>query len=978
MNKKTLETLVACALAVFAVRADEAVAPPYEMVESGRTADAGPALLPLTDACGLTVEADGAEGRVDGATDRVLFGGGVLRLAYRATASNGVVRIRTTEPRPVAPGVDTVTLWIWGHVAPGYVRTKPDDVPVDISADFLDARGEPFSVPMGNTRFANWYMLHKRLDPDKIARVRDGGSFVGFTVSGFRNFGESYSIDLTSLRVFHESFGPVAVKPRPKRGYMNFPDADAGFNTGTGKLPFPNSELTVTPPVSKRPQVEFRLPGRAANWDDFAFRFKGGEWQNFAVGGGVYFRGRAFDGEAVASQPDINICGVPQTCNRPARPMVRPKVEKGSFRKTADGAVFTGAFYDGETFLGDGEIRFKVAGQSVLVDIWVRGGNVEEVHFGRWRAPGRVDYIKVPYYTYRRGRPQDCPNVLMADLNGSSVFFAAAMDWTQSAASVPYCFLKRDDGTVAANGATTYGIRTDGTRGECRERFVWSVSDVFEEVLPSIPNPPSPHRAIAGSHVWRAFGAVNRKTDPVGFRRQVRRGMRHLCVTDHEAMWRDAQESFTFRTNAAPAKGGDIAQYAYTRIMRDELGIVYGPYNTFLDISTVSEFWHPDRVMRTSGNQLLRGWQRCYVPKAAYACEMNDILTPVVQRKFDFNCAYCDQHTLFTPWTRIDYDARVPGAGTFAATYYAYGELLLNQRKYYGGPVFSEGGAHFIYAGLLDGNYAQEYTPEYRFPGSPWLVDFDLRRIHPLECDVGMPGLDSFYGTLKPSDRDYALDYWLAATLAFGHVGLLPNHTFTPDDARIYFMTQAIAAKYCTASVRRISYVDADGRLLDTSAALRAGAVARSQLVVEYDDGTVVAANGSFGTAAADMAVEFGGRRMTLPSGGFYARSGDGKAVVWCGLLNGVRTRRAKSEEYEYFADPAHEVWRMKEPGGSEELFLGPRTAEAELPYAAATAVGLDEDRKEKGPVPFTVENGRTRIGRFPAGVVSARIRRTE
>ncbi len=43
--------------------------------------------------------------------------------------------------------------------------------------------------------------------------------------------------------------------------------------------------------------------------------------------------------------------------------------------------------------------------------------------------------------------------------------------------------------------------------------------------------------------------------------------------------------------------------------------------------------------------------------------------------------AYCDVHTAVAPWDRVDYDRRVPGAGTFAATFYSYGEIMLHQKN---------------------------------------------------------------------------------------------------------------------------------------------------------------------------------------------------------------------------------------------------------------------------------------------------------
>ena len=157
--------------------------------------------------------------------------------------------------------------------------------------------------------------------------------------------------------------------------------------------------------------------------------------------------------------------------------------------------------------------------------------------------------------------------------------------------------------------------------------------------------------------------------------------MTQVIVTDHETGWRDGGESFTFRTRAAPGKGGDQGQYDYARVMQDKLGFVYGPYNNYTDFAPVNEFWSFDLISRTPDNQLQGAWMRCYAPKPARAVEYCAKLAPEIQRKFKFSTAYCDVHTAVAPWHRTDYDARVPGSGTFAATFYSYGEIMLHQKK---------------------------------------------------------------------------------------------------------------------------------------------------------------------------------------------------------------------------------------------------------------------------------------------------------
>ncbi len=398
--------------------------------------------------------------------------------------------------------------------------------------------------------------------------------------------------------------------------------------------------------------------------------------------------------------------------------------------------------------------------------------------------------------------------------------------------------------TRAACGTST---RPTGTRNDCFERFFVTLSPRYEEVLPTLPNPKSPYMHVTGTHVWRAHGASNRKSDAAHWTNIWRHGMRECVITDHETGWRDGGESFTFRTKAAPGKGGDQGQYDYARLMQDKLGFVYGPYNNFTDFAPVNEFWSFDLISRTPDNQLQGAWMRCYAPKPARAVEYCARLAPIIQEKFHFSTAYCDVHTAVAPWERVDYDSRVPGAGTFAATFYSYGEIMLHQKQAWKGPVYSEGNHHFYYSGLTDGNYAQDRG--YDIPNSPWLVDLDLRKMHDLSCNFGMGAESMFYGENRPlaagpDGKDAYTDRFLAATVAFGHPGFLCSGGMDKT-LRGYYMIQQLAANYTLSPVKRIGYLDEAGRLLDTSAAIASGAYRRNQIVTEYANGTVTMVNGN-------------------------------------------------------------------------------------------------------------------------------------
>lgn len=874
---------------------------PYEMVQAGRTADDVRPLLPMTDAGGWTVDTREAVASVTTATDRAVYGTGCLRLTYRGTGKSPFVWLRLRRPVRLQPGCDTVSLWVYGNNALG----NPKDTPsVSLNLLLRDSQGKELGPQFATVHHHGWFRIVSRLQPDVIERLKGGGELLGLLVHRGTN-PEDRAIDLTSLCLYREELRPLSFAPRAKRGVQVFPEAPQGVNTGEGRLPFPTVATTIVPVCESDPTLEFKLPDDPCAWDSLAFRKDRGEWVRFAVGGGIY----------------------PKSARRGAT------------------------------------VRFQRIGNSLVADVVRKGGVAEEVRFGGIAAPGAAERIVMPYLTYGFNGPSNRPAVVSFRLGEKPFFLSAHFDWTQSNASEPLPCDVADAGLLAANGGVRYVPKTDGKRNDVYERFVWTFSRDFASVLPVIPNPVSPWKSVTGSHLWIEYSSsTNREADYAAWRTVRRNGMRKIIVNDWETMWRDGYESFTFRTDPAPKKGGEAGQLQYTRRMIDELGFRYGPYNNFTDLAPVNAHWSADRVSRRPDGRLYEAWYRCHGPKPLYAVEMCERLTPLIQQKFSFNSAYCDVHTANTPWERTDYDARVPGAGTFAQTFYAYGEIMLLQKKFWNGPVYSEGNMHWLYSGLTDGNYAHDRG--YRIVEMPWLVDFDLRRMHPLECNVGMGAPLHFYFGNEPKDRVAGLDRFLTATVAFGHAGHFTRWG-NGEDLQSYFMIQAIAAKYTQAEVRDIRYGDAEGNLLETSEAVATGAFRRSQVVVRYSDGTFVAANGSTNES---FCVAFGSRSITLPPNGFFAKSG--KTLSFSGIKDGHRADIAVApDDYVYvngrgtftrFAEGGTDgrLLRLVRPDG-EDLIADYATA-VELPYEAASIVEVGFSGKGAVPVPFTVSGGRT------------------
>ena len=650
---------------------------------------------------------------------------------------------------------------------------------------------------------------------------------------------EDAGVTVDDVRLFRVENPPLATATRPRRNLVPLGGQDIGINTGSGTLPFPVDERTILP-------------------------------------------------RAAASKPPLAV--EPGFSGGAANPVEAPFLQMQTHRE----------------------------GRTLTIDLHAPPGKVTEITLGGAPEAATSRPLRLPYLPYGDLRILD-----------GRLFRYAAPDWYRSNASEITVDAK--DGTVRLK----YHPKTDGTCNAVCERIVVALSDRIEDVLPEIPNPPSPYRAQVGSRLWRVHAASDRSRDKALWRRMHSLGMTNVCVLDHETMWRDAGEPFTFVTTAAAGKGGDAAQRDFADFMRT-LGYLYGPYNNFTDLAaSTPRWWSRDNVALNRDGSLHRAWIRCYEPKPTLAPAACETLVPEIRAKFGFRCAYCDVHTAVQPWSRTDYDARVPGAATFSQVFYAYGETLLLQRKLWGGPVWSEGGWHFLYAGLADGNYARDDYDRYDFGSKPWIVDFDLLKIHPLEVDFGMGALGHFspgrtaaermfYLPSMPEGRERLVDRFLAATLAFGHAGYLvldwcwspakmfgpaycgaSTETFAEGEAialRSYFMVQAAAARYTCSEAVRIRYCDADGAALDTSAAIRSGAVARNQIAVDYANGTHVVVNGN----RTERLRASGG--IDLPPFGYRAWTDDGQVFAESGDAGGTTSRfdYAESPDYVYLDGRGH------------------------------------------------------------------------
>jgi hypothetical protein len=951
-------------LAAWAQDAETVGVRPYELDWAGRQQDDHTPLVDFEDLTGWKAVGQEADASFVRSREQQIWALHVGKLTYRGTGANPVVQILPPTPIKIDKPFDTVTCWIYGNNW-GY-SPDPQTPQVEVVALFADADGKELSVALANVNWTEWYLCHRRLTPDQITRVARGATFKGIAVRRGRN-AKDRVIFFDNMAVFTEEFKPLAFEPRPARGIPMLPGQGTGTNTGPSQLPFPTRPETILPDnltekfktslatdgnafiftyAGEDGRLTYRFEPKTGTLGDFTARWEGrGGEITPCIGGGIFL--------TRAKGPTAPERAEPLGTER------KGETVESRWRLHAAGTTT------------DVSYAYRLWKKSLVIDVVALGVSVTEVRYGRATGLTEPRLVTLPYYLYGSTRPA----IAVSGTPEAPLFLAAHTDWCLSNGSEPYAVNDVADRGVAYNGGIRYTPKTDGKRNDCFERLFITLSPRFEEVLPNIPNPVSPWKKVTGTRVWRAHGSSpDRKGDMRHWTECHRYGMTEVIVTDHETMWRDGGESFTFRTRTAPKKGGDDSEREYSRFMQDQLGFVYGPYNNFTDFAPVNEFWSTDMVSRTSDNQLQHAWMRCYAPKPARAVEYCAKLSPQIQAKFKFSTAYCDVHTAVSPWERTDYDPRVPGAGTFAAVFYSFGEIMLLQKAAWNGPVYSEGNCHYPYCGLTDGNYAQDsrYQPSVK----PWLVDFDLRKLHDLCCNFGMGNQEMFF---QGMDGEQSLDRFLAATVAFGHSGFLAYEYGLPGALRSYYMLQQLHSRYTQASAAEIRYVDANGRLLDSTVAVASSAFERSQVVTRYANGCITVVNGN---RTERLRVDAYGRKLDLPPDGYAGWTEDGVIEVFSGDGDPKRRDggRLQSGRADYAATPAYlyvdgrkqfkrfakaaaagvAICRTLKEGGWEVIPY--KAAEYGFAVRAARAVALDYDRRELGPATLRVSRGLTYV----------------
>lgn len=847
------------------------------------------------------------------------------KVTYWSRDGTGHVELVPPQPIPIDGPFNAACAWVYGNNW-AWVP-DPNTPPVNVWLRLADAAGQFHRIDLGVVNFKFYGWLSKRLRDDPAddpghpfwggpadGRIHFPARLEAIEIRGGSNR-EPRTIYLESVAVYQDDLAWPTFRPELLEN-----------------LPFPTTPDTILPTVATPTMVTLTPRPTARPLDPptpFVFTAQGDEtvvWRYTPATGTlsdltVEVNGRPAFTPCAGGGPAFLLGG---TEREPTDPALQRELLSA---RVVDNAVETRWRFTAGEEAAEFTLTLRAKGKSLIADWACAEPRATALRLGRAEGLTAPKLIRVPYLAIYH----DGPAVLLTH----DTFCLTLLDWyhTESSAFYARCGLAGDTAAVL-NGGSLYHPLTDGTRNPLGERQFINVSSRFEEVLPNIPNPPSTQAEVTRTHLYCHLGGVapNRFDEWLKMWQEYhRKGIEKVMVTHHEDAWTNGADvgqggqEYTMCIEAAP-EVGDEKLIAYCRALR-EMGYYVGLYENFTDYNPLGKSWDERNAARNSAGEMIRVWPPTYAIRPLKALEMALDYPRRVHEKFGTNTAYRDCHTAYPPWGQVDFQAGTPGAGKFATNFKAWGALLHDGHRAYGGPIFSEGGHHWFSAGLVDGNYAQIWMPD--AVNYPLLLDFDLLKLHPLEADISMTP----HWAWGPGG------FWqgLAMTIAYGHIGFQPAGNLA-EAARYYYLIQQLQSRYVMIPAVEIRY-HRDGRFYDLTEALKTDAHRANQVYVRYASGLEVAVNCN---PTDRWAVELGGRTYDLASYSWAATCGE-EFVEYCTDADGQRIGYVDSPVYR-FAD-----------GGGQWYNFGPLATDGAvalrkddprglkiIPLAQVTTVTLD------------------------------------
>ena len=155
-----------------------------------------------------------------------------------------------------------------------------------------------------------------------------------------------------------------------------------------------------------------------------------------------------------------------------------------------------------------------------------------------------------------------------------NVYVCRYLDWTQSHAS------------RCPQGEASYAAKTDGTRNALREVGYVAVSPNVGEVLPNLPNAPSPYLDLLGPRIMLDVWGHHQGTyqgDAENLRNLKDNGVDHVAIISHVWQRYGYDVKLPDHLPANPAFGGDEGMIEFGKAA-NECGYVWSLHENYIDL----------------------------------------------------------------------------------------------------------------------------------------------------------------------------------------------------------------------------------------------------------------------------------------------------------------------------------------------------------------------------------------------------------
>ena len=541
--------------------------------------------------------------------------------------------------------------------------------------------------------------------------------------------------------------------------------------------------------------------------------------------------------------------------------------------------------------------RFYLQGKSLIVELEGGSGKCSGLSLGRVTGVTNPIIFPLPYFTFGDTYPHF--------LHASGVFISSMIDWnTTNSTKLTGIGIHEAQQEFKLNGGCEYDIREDGSRMALHDRWVLTVSDKVEEIIPHLPlsqDDKADSKIDIQHNSWLnvRYGEKNEESYVTVYEklRQLKQyGLNNIFVNHPAATWTDDEFLGSFELSGSPVMGGADALSEYVDGV-GELGYELGLYTSFYSISPNHPEYSAEKAAVGSDGKPILADENSHVYKSSIA--LSEAITHVQKlvERFPPALPMVADHSARNPSDFTDCDKKLTEGVSFKKNIDLQKSLLSGIQDIC--PLFVEGGNHWLYPGIAKYYYAKivGINPSIITP----ILDFELGTLHKLNADVGIGDIEEYYQNEIPdserNSRSVFLNRYIAATAAYGHIGLLPDPTNwgISSTLKMYFILNVMQRFYAKSHVDSIMY-HKNGAFLSLGDAIVEDACAQGQIKIEYSNGTVVIVN----LGDSEFVTDIDEKATVLPSGGYWIEHNESGTLSYSILNDENRIDYSRSTDHLY------------------------------------------------------------------------------